>query len=59
MIIESPHFITATILEWKRLLKPDKYAPVGKKCSGYLPDYDPENIKASYAYVVRIAGYGK
>ena len=28
MIIESPQFFTATILEWKRLLKPDKYKEI-------------------------------
>jgi len=28
MITESPHFFTATILEWKRLLKPDKYKDI-------------------------------
>ncbi len=25
MITEAPQFFTATILEWKKLLKPDKY----------------------------------
>jgi hypothetical protein len=25
MITEAPQFFTSTILEWKRLLKPDKY----------------------------------
>jgi len=28
MIIESPQFFTVTILEWKRLLKPDKYKEI-------------------------------
>jgi hypothetical protein len=28
MITESPQFFTATILEWKRLLKPDKYKDI-------------------------------
>lgn len=28
MIIESPQFFTATILEWKKLLKPDKYKEI-------------------------------
>jgi len=28
MIIESPQFFTATILEWKGLLKPDKYKEI-------------------------------
>lgn len=25
IITEYPHFFTATILDWKKLLKPDKY----------------------------------
>jgi len=28
IITESPQFFTATILEWKRLLKPDKYKEI-------------------------------
>ena len=28
MITESPQFFTATILEWKRLLKPDKFKDI-------------------------------
>ena len=28
IITEYPHFFTATILEWKRLLKPDKYKDI-------------------------------
>jgi putative transposase len=28
MITESPQFFTANILEWKRLLKPDKYKDI-------------------------------
>ena len=28
IITEYPHFFTATILEWKKLLKPDKYKDV-------------------------------
>ena len=28
MITESPQFFTATILEWKRLLKSDKYKDI-------------------------------
>ena len=28
MITESPQFFVATILEWKRLLKPDKYKDI-------------------------------
>jgi putative transposase len=28
MKTESPQFFTATILEWKRLLKPDKYKDI-------------------------------
>jgi hypothetical protein len=28
MITEPPQFFTATILEWKRLLKPDKYKDI-------------------------------
>jgi REP element-mobilizing transposase RayT len=28
MITESPQFFTPTILEWKRLLKPDKYKDI-------------------------------
>lgn len=28
MIIEHPQFFTATNLEWKRLLKPDKYKEI-------------------------------
>ena len=28
MITEAPQFFTATILEWKRLLKPDKYKDI-------------------------------
>lgn len=31
----------------------------GKDVVVTLPDYDPETIKAPYAYVIRIAGYGK
>jgi putative transposase len=28
IIIESPQFFTATILEWKKLLKPEKYKDI-------------------------------
>ncbi|MEO9005253.1 MAG: hypothetical protein ABI288_10970 [Ginsengibacter sp.] len=31
----------------------------GKDVVVTLPDYDPDKIKDPYAYVIKIAGYGK
>ena len=41
---------TATTLQWKQ---------AGGNTTIQLPDYDPNKIKAPYAYVVKIAGYGR
>jgi alpha-L-fucosidase len=54
--IQLPKGTQVTFLSTKKNVQ---WRQQGKDVVVTLPDYDPETIKAPYAYVIRIAGYGK
>lgn len=49
IIEEYPYFFTATILEWKHLLKPDKFKDIIISCLKYLVEQERAKI---YAFVL-------
>lgn len=48
VITEYPQFFTATNLEWKRLLKPDKYKDIVVNSMRFLAKKTSENIFLRY-----------